>query len=355
MKDKENGKIIYLLWLLLFGVCMAGMLYYSAHKTITIADAYQEENANLQESGYAEHGKQEVTLQLEEDTKSRECFHIPLPSGIKAEHVVMENHYMEKELWVFVQSEQQEFYKENVVYGALSPVLSGCSGKQQDGILLKFKMDKVLEYKSTMEENRLTIAYFNPKELYPYIMVLDAAGGGTENGGAGRRVYEKEVVLQAARLVQKKLSGAEIRVYMTRTEDVDVSPEARVALAEEVKADFYVRLSTAAGEPESYGIRSTYNEEYFIPVFGSEKLADVLTRETAIAASNRALGIFDAGEESLLNLLSVRGAELSIGYLTNEKEEELLMQQAYQEKLAEGISKAILEACEELKTAEEQN
>ena len=42
MKDKENGKIIYLLWLLLFGVCMAGMLYYSAHKTITIADAYQE-------------------------------------------------------------------------------------------------------------------------------------------------------------------------------------------------------------------------------------------------------------------------------------------------------------------------
>lgn len=31
------------------------------------------------------------------------------------------------------------------------------------------------------------------------------------------------------------------------------------------------------------------------------------------------------------------------------------MQQAYQEKLAEGISKAILEACEELKTAEEQN
>ena len=98
-----------------------------------------------------------------------------------------------------------------------------------------------------------------------------------------------------------------------------------------------------------------FSAQYFIPVFGSEKLADVLTRETAIAASNRALGIFDAGEESLLNLLSVRGAELSIGYLTNEKEEELLMQQAYQEKLAEGISKAILEACEELKTAEEQN
>lgn len=131
-----------------------------------------------------------------------------------------------------------------------------------------------------------------------------------------------------------------------------MSADERVRLAKEVGADLYIRLCACAdaADADAYGITGFYNDEYYIPGFGNTELADILTREVTIAASNQAVGLKAAGEESVLRLLKIPAAEISIGFLSNPKEAYLLGQESYQVKLADGFVSAIAKAVEALDT-----
>lgn len=354
-RKKENMVATCVVWTLLCVGCMAVMLMYAVQKTIVIADVSQEQSGLSVGSAQEGEPARGMELLLAEDRDAENGFRIPLPKGVRAENVTMENRYMERELWLYIQSREADFYRENTVTGDLSPVVSGRSEEQEDGILLKFGMNRVLEYRSTMEGNALVIAWCEPKELYDYVVVLDPAGGGAEQGVTGDGLLEKDVTLQVARQVQKTFALQDVRLYLTRTEDVTVLPEARLALADEVEADLYVALcASAADSPETYGISGIYNEEYYIPGFGNVELADAVTREVTIAAGNRATGLEAADEGSLLKKLRIPCAEVSLGYLTNPQECWLMGQETYQEKLAEGILNAVSEAVWALREKENE-
>lgn len=349
--EKENRKLTFGLWTSLCVCCMAVMLHFAANKTIVIADAYQEQTGLPVNASTEGHGLRDTALCLKQTYGTAGSFSVPLPKSVKAENLGLENHYMDRELWIYIQSDEAFFYEQNEIFGDVSPIQSGCSEIQEDGILLKFQMDHVMEYKSTMEGNTLTIACYEPDELYEFIVVLDPEAGGRDEGAGGANLSEKDLTLQVARLVQKKLTTPDVRLYLTRTEDVEVSEQDRIGLTEAVKADFYIRLGAESDmeNPGIYGIQSSYNEEYFIPDFGNANLADVVTKAVTIASSNRAVGLFCADEDSILKALKTRGVRLSLGYLSNPQEELLLGQDVYQEKLADGIVNAIAEACDTLR------
>jgi N-acetylmuramoyl-L-alanine amidase len=262
---------------------------------------------------------------------------------------------MSKELWVYIQCEELEYYRENSLWGDISHIQYGSFEQQQDGLLLKIGMDRVLEYKTTMDGSVLTIAGVEPHESYEFTVVLDPEGGGSETGFTGEDgLAEKELTLQVAKLVQKKLDLSDVRLYLTRSEDADVSEEDRVWLAEEVKADLYLGIGAEydGDNPENYGISSSYNDEYYLPGFGNVELADEVTRSVTIAAGNRALGLYSAQEDSILKSVRTVAARISLGCLSNRTESALLSQETYREKLADGIVTAIEEACEALRTQE---
>lgn len=341
-------------WTFVFVTCMAVMLLFAANKTIVIADASQDPSSLPVNTG--QQGETaDRSLVLEGNNKMRGAFRVPLPKGIRAENVTMENRYVDRELYLFIQGGEEEFYEENRISGDITPVLSAQSEVQEGGILLKIKMSRVLEYRSTMDGSGLTINWYEPGEVYDYIVVLDPAWGGSETGVSGNGLQEKEVTLQVARQIQKQFDLQNVRLYCTRTEDVEMPLSERALLAEEVGADLYVRL--CAGEDdtdeETYGITGFYNEDYYIPGFGNTDLADILTREVTIAASNRAVELKAAAEESMLKLLKVPAAEISLGFLSNPKEAYLLGQESYQEKLAAGFISAISKAVENLEAAKE--
>ncbi len=234
-------------------------------------------------------------------------------------------------------------------------MLSAQCEVQEGGILLKIKMSRVLEYRSTMNGSGLTINWYEPGEVYDYIVVLDPAWGGGETGIAGNGLSEKEITLQVARQIQKQFDFHNVRLYCTRTEDVELALSERALLAEEVGADLYIRLCASEDETNEtvYGITGFYNEDYYIPGFGNTDLADILTREVTISASNRAVELKAAAEGSVLKLLKVPAAEISLGFLSNPKEAYLLGQESYQEKLAAGFISAISKAVENLEAAKE--
>ncbi len=341
---KENMRISFVLWLLLSAAAMAAMLRLSAHKEIVIPDMPQNRGGLTASAVQAD-----SALELRQ-TESGGSFMIPLPENVRAEDVIMENRYMERELWIHIQSEDALFYGENAVSGDTSAILEGRYEIQPDGILLKFTMDRLQEYRSTMNDEILEVAGCKPEEMYPFIVVIDPVGGGSENGLCGYAYMEKELALQIAKLVQKNCALSDVKLYFTRTEDIEVAAEERTALIRDVGADFYIRIGAAenAAEEGIYGIQCYYNEEYFIPGFGNVELADIVTRAVTIAASNRALGLIPAEEDSILKEINVPAVQLSVGYLSNEQERDLLQQEAYLEKLAEGILNAIGESCQKL-------
>ena len=221
---------------------------------------------------------------------------------------------------------------------------------------MKLEMEDVMEYRSTLERNLLTISYGEPHELYDFLVVLDPVGGGSDSGISGYGISEKELALEVARQVRRSFSMSNVELYLTRTEDVEVSGQARMDFVEAVDADLYIRIGAQADaeDPDAYGVQTYYNEEYFIPGFGNVDLADIVTRQVTIASSNRAIGISPAQEESILRSIRIPAVELSLGYLSNPQEEMLLEQEAYRQKLAEGILNAISVACERLEQLREE-
>lgn len=348
-KEKKEGMgATYAVWTLLCTACMTVMLLFAANKSIVIADVSPEQSGLSAGTEGPLWIDSDSILTMESTSGVAGSFSVPLPKGIRAENVTVENRYMDRELLLYVQGGDEIFYEENHISGDIAPVLFGQREQQEDGVVLKFRMSRVLEYVSKMEGNTLTINWYEPGELYEYIVVLDPAGGGEEIGSVGSSLREKDVTLQVARQIQSRLSLQNVRLYCTRTEDVSVSSEARAQLAEEVRADLYIRLSVSAApeDAETYGITGIYNDDFYIPDFDSPTLADLLTREITIASSNRATGLEIADGESVLRLVNAPAAEVSLGFLSNPREEYLLGQSDYQERLATGVLSAIAEAVE---------
>lgn len=337
------------LWTVMSVCAMAVMLSFAANKTIVIADAPPDltGSSNALEGNEPAQGS---ALILQRTSEGEGMFFIPLPKGIKAENVMVENHYIHNELWIRIQCEDTGFFDENALTGDIGFIREGSYEIREDGVLLRLKMQRVMEYRSVMKGNMLAVACYDPGELYDYVVVLDPVADDSDMEAVDGQVQAKDVAISVARLVQKNLSLEGVRIYLTRAENTELSEEDRLALTEQVGADLYIGIDVSKddADPDRYGIACYYNQDYFIPDFGNVHLADILTREVATASSNRALGLEPAERDSLLGHMEIPAALLSVGYLSNSQERELLGQESYQEKLAEGILAALTKACREL-------
>ncbi len=341
--QQQNRKITLVLWLLLGSTAMGIMLWSAAHKTVIISSLSQEQGGLVTETQIERTHEMQLILQ-EDATGEKRQIRIPLQPGTKAENVVVENHYMEKELWIYVQSGGKSFYADHHLLGDFGLVEQGVCEAQNEGVLLRLSMKEILEYHSTLEDDILKIDFIDPIENYARIVVLDPAGGGGELGATASGCQEKTVALEVARLTAQILENQKVKVYLTRTEDKEVSKEARCNFARQAGADMYLEIGLSADEDEKiYGIRAEYNDEYYLPEFGNVQWADLVTRQVTVAASNRALGLFPAEEGDVLWDLTIPAARISLGYVTNADERQLLEQESYQKKLAEGIAEAITE------------
>ena len=292
-----------------------------------------------------EEGVERYRLTLETEEGKPRHFTIPIAPAIRAAQISIENRYMERQLWVYIKGAQASDYRDYVIDGDLSPVVGGWAQQQEEMTILKLQMNAIQEYSSVMEENHLYVEYTPPDECYERIVVIDPRCGGEDSGFVvdGRR--EKEINLQIANAVRRLLEGAGIKVYLTRQEDVEVSLEDRALLVREVNADLYVGISVNGDEedPEQFGTEVWYNGDYFIPDFGSLQLADLLERQVTEAVVGRANGLMET-EDAVLQRLTVPGALVKAGYLTHEREGELLAEEGYTKKIAAGIVAALQQA-----------
>ncbi len=348
---KVNILITLIIWCVLCSVSMVGMLVVAADKTVVIETAAEDASGDVirvpQDESMIE-APAGGLLELQRDVTLKNALSIPVAAEVKAEHVTVENHYWNHELWIYLKNTDDTFYRQNLIRGDLSQIEKCLYEVQEGGILVKIELHNIREYRSTMEAGVLKIEFFDPRDYYENIIVLDPIGGGEESGITAGIYAEKDVALQVAKLVQKKVTLPDTRVYLTRNEDITVSGEQRLQLIQEIAPDLFLQIGVTENIEDigKYGVETYFNEEYYIPEFGNVEWADIVTREVTIASSNRALGLHpEAG--GILSFLDMPAARLSMGYFTNEQECTLLQQDAYRDKLAEGIAEAVRKVFDE--------
>lgn len=332
-------------------ISMWVMIYFADHKAINIENVAQDQLVSVDDFTLEQLDKMqqmEGTLRFRQDEENSDYLCIPLQEGIQAENVIIENHYMERQMWIYINGISQTYFNDEAIFGNISHITAGIYEITAKGVLLKFTLKDVFEYKSILEENQLYIQFIPPKEVYDRIIVIDAGFGGDEKGYIENGVVEKDFTLDISRRLKERLDQSDIKVYYTRIDDSTISNEDRVNLANAVHADLFISIRLNQSEDKSiYGTETFYNGSYFIPGFGSVELADIVERNVVTQISGKGNGLFEAEESDiLLNESKIPVAAIAVGYISNKKEALLLQKDGYRDRIADGLYQAILETYE---------
>lgn len=335
-----------------FVLAMCAVVYFSMNKTIEISSVADSavNSEYTQDTKTRVEPEDKTLLHFKPSENNTEYMDIPLPPGVEPEDIVIENHYMDKELHIILPKPRTLFYATNEIGGNHSSITDGHFIQGEKDLTLSFKVDGIYEYKSVFEDNNLYITFLNPREVYDRIVVIDPAYGGSDVGIERNDIKAKEVTLDVAMLLKTFLDEEGIKAYFTRMDDVNPSETGRVALANETKTDMYVRIEVDAKSEEGiYGVTACYNDDFFIPGFGSVNLADALESELATAVKSKALGLEEADQDAYaLRHSTVPSAAVRVGCVTNKQEALLLGRGDYREKIASGLFNGIMKAYEQM-------
>lgn len=355
MQQNSLMKSTLVYCVLFVAAAMSVMLYYAAARTVGVEDLAQDEVVPYvqQDEAASVVPAEENEIPINRSGNNTNYFCVPMPENVKAEEVVLENHYMDKELWVGIKSEQartyETFYETNAVYGNCSNVKSGQVEMEKERICLRFALTGVCEYRSIFEEHTLYVEFVPSKEMYEKIIVIDPAYGGEERGVTVDRVMSKDITLEIAKALKTMFDESDIKVYYTRMDDNNPPAAARAELAAETKADMLIRIEVSGDDSSKlYGTSAVCNSKYYIPGFGNVELADLLEHEVVTSISGKAIGLLEAEPaDEVLNSATVPAASIRVGYLTNSQEAILLQREDYIKRIAEGIYNAVVKSYEQ--------
>jgi N-acetylmuramoyl-L-alanine amidase len=168
------------------------------------------------------------------------------------------------------------------------------------------------------------------------IIVIDAGHGGFDRGGIPRqRVPEKDMALDVAVRLKRKVQNAGYKVVMTRDTDVFVPLPSRVAIANSYRNAIFICIHfNSASRAGANGIETYYFRR------DSARLASDIHKNVIAGAPSENRGIRRRGYY-VLRKTAIPGVLVECGFLTNPMEARLALTADYRDKLAEEILRGI--------------
>ena len=185
------------------------------------------------------------------------------------------------------------------------------------------------------------------------VVVIDSGHGGNDPGKVGvDGSLEKDINLQIAMRLKRYLEQSDIRVVMTREEDVGLYSEGD---SQKKMADMKKRCQVARESDAALVVSIHQNSYHEEPVSGGQvfyykdsekgkKLAEILQKrfDYVLGEENRRLAKANGNYYLLLHVRSPI-VIVECGFLSNRKEAAMLQEGEYQDRLAWTIHMGILE------------
>lgn len=172
------------------------------------------------------------------------------------------------------------------------------------------------------------------------LIAIDPGYGGSETGSVAADVMEKDVNLKIGLLLEQRLTDMGYEVLMLRQDDSNITEEKRIQTANVNQADIYVGIRQKTYDDSAIrGTKAWYSKEK--GAGESNRLARLLYREAIKTTASPQLGVFDNAKYASAKETSMPSCVIETGVLTNADERQLLVQEEYQNRLAEGLAKAI--------------
>ncbi|QES87863.1 N-acetylmuramoyl-L-alanine amidase family protein [Rhizosphaericola mali] len=172
-------------------------------------------------------------------------------------------------------------------------------------------------------------------KLKDLVVGIDAGHGGSNLGANGLSgVLEKDITLQVAMRLEKKLRKLGITTIMTRTTDTTLSMTDRIDYLKSAHPNMVISIHCNSASPLVKGNSTYYRYISFRPLsqyLHSEMLALGLDNYGNIGSFNFGLN----GPTQFINALN------ELAFISNPEEEEKLTNPNFQDKMADAMAKAI--------------
>ena len=191
--------------------------------------------------------------------------------------------------------------------------------------------------KAALEFKKIKLAK-GPLPLKGKTVIVDAGHGGKDPGYIGTTgIFEKGLTLKISLRLKQRLEEAGAKVLMTRNRDVFIRNSEKVRFANCSKADMYVAVHVNAfTKPKIRGCETFY----CTPI--SRKFAQTMQKYLYRTIKTKNKGVQKV-KYYVVHYTKMPSVLVETAYLTNPKEEKLLISPDFQDQLAQGMCKGIIE------------
>lgn len=342
-KWRDRGNLIkasLVITIVMSILSMSVMIAYAMQKTIIVSEDVTEKVATETVANAVNWSIDTKNL----SDKKAEALKVFVPSDATVYDVVVSVRYDLKNVSVKIKDTRESYFLSDPPRGNYEHVKSATGVFDGKDTTITFDLDEVCTCDYGFKGRALELVFTPVSEIKRPIVVLDPGHGGAQSGTRVGDISEKNITLALAKKVRELAEGKDFTVLLTREDDEALTTEERIRAIEAADADFFVgiHLSTDVDDVKKFGMSASYNSLYYHNGLENAEFADMILKSAAVSASNKALGINEAGdEEAVLKVLDMPAMYLYAGFLSNTDEARLLADSAYLNKIAQGIVDAL--------------
>ncbi len=227
--------------------------------------------------------------------------------------------------------------------------IDGKSNSSQYIIKIKYNSKtapKIISGNSTSDEVKISFAgegldVINP--LYASkLIVVDAGHGGKDPGASVQGVREKDLNLDTAIKLKNLLEELGFKVYLTREDDTYIGLYERAHIANALNADLFLSIHhNATSNVTSNGVLTVYDGKSTVP--NNKAFVDIIQENMVETLQKKNKGLLNYPGIVVTRETQMPSALAELGFLTNDYERELLVQEWYRQKCAESLLNGIKE------------
>lgn len=292
--------------------------------------AETEQNTILEENAKAVSYKKNIKVSI--DDKADQRLILPLLSSISIEKVSVREEFTAKKLVITLQDAIELIAGETLVTTDSSIMEAVGLYKQENNVVLEIYEKSFLAYDLQIEDNKLIVSFNKIEDSYDKKIIVYVPFEKKD------RLYSEEWITSL-----KSIVGDNNKLYLCSQMREEYTSEQVLDFAKEINADALLELDYIETYDPEY-VEIIYNEDYFIPYFGSTQLASLMKScleeksELAVTAYKK------AGEGDILVKDSKCPAAKAVVYVQTHNEgieEKYTLNHSLMESLSEVIKNVV--------------